>query len=162
LRSAPGFSAVVFRIDDPDSPCVIQRAVALAPGSHVAIVDHIRPRHGGSDISVDWRIHTKADVTCQGAHATLELLGVELKLSLIARFPAGFEKEAVPTPPGEADNSGFTRLLTRFTVPPVGIRMAAIFQLEMLSVDSLAPQLDTLHEWLRAMSKDDTPGEAPT
>ena len=41
LRSDPDSSAVALGINDPDSPCIIRRAVALSPGSHVAIVDHI-------------------------------------------------------------------------------------------------------------------------
>ena len=161
-RSDAGFSAIGFTIDDPASPCMIRRAVALAPGSHVAIVDHIRPRHAGAGMSADWRVHTKADVTCQGTEATLRLGSSELKLRLVAPFPASFEKEPVPTPPGEADNSDFTRVLVRFVVPPEGVRMAVVFHPEAPGVDHFASQLQTLHEWLDGMDRQDTPGEAPT
>jgi hypothetical protein len=161
LRSEPGFSAVAFSINDPDSPCIIYRAVALSPSSHVAIVDHVSSRRAGDGISADWRIHTKAEVTCRGTEATLRLGVAELTLRLVAPFSASFEKEAVPTPPGEADNSAFTRLLVRFAVPPEGMRMAVIFQLDALGVDHLGPQLQVLHDWLDAMGEDDTGRGAP-
>ena len=130
LRSDPGSSAVALGINDPDSPCIIRRAVALSPGSHVAIVDHVSPRRAGAGVAADWRIHTRAEVVCRGAEATLRLGAAELKLRLVAPFPASFEQEAVPTPAGEADNSAFTRVLVRFAVPPEGVRMAVIFQLD--------------------------------
>ena len=161
LRSDPGSSAVALGINDPDSPCIIRRAIALSPGSHVAIVDHISPRRAGAGVAADWRIHTRAEVVCRGAEATLRLGAAELKLRLVAPSLASFEQEAVPTPAGEADNSAFTRVLVRFTVPPEGVRMAVIFQLDAQGVDRLVPQLQVLHDWLDAMGQDDTAGGAP-
>ena len=161
-RSDAGFSAVGFMINDPDSPCLVNRAVALVPGSYVAVVDDVRPRHTGADILADWRIHTKADVTCHGMEATLRLGSAELKLRLVASFPASFEEEAVPTPPGEADNSDFTRVLARFVVPPEGVRMAVVFHPEALGVDHFASQLATLHAWLDGINRQDASSKAGT
>ncbi|MBA3446081.1 MAG: heparinase II/III family protein [Pseudaminobacter sp.] len=147
-RSDPGFPAVAFAVDDPDAPCPFRRAIALVSPGQIAVVDHIPARQGRFTIAADWRIHTKANVVCDGSEARLSLGEVELTMRLVAPFSASFESEPVTTPPGEADNSAFRRVLARFGAPEGGAWIAVVFSLGAAKERNPTDRLEALRRWL--------------
>ena len=98
----------------PEQVSKVLRGVALLNRSRVLVQDELENLKPGTILT--WQMLTAAQVTVDGAHATLTLNGRTLVVDILSPSSAKFRaRRAVPPTPAENQNEGMTSLFAEIT-----------------------------------------------
>ena len=103
----PDRLAVAYALAEPESAVSWQRGLQLRGDGRLAVVDEVEA-DGAQRLT--WQIHTLAEVTLAGRRALLRRDGVSVAADIIEPEEEAWQAAPARSPPGESDNSAYTRL----------------------------------------------------
>jgi hypothetical protein len=122
----------------------VQRGVALLARKHVLIQDEIEAE---KPVDVVWAMHTRAELSLDGATATLAQGGKSLTARILSPQGAQFATESADPGPPQARNEGVTKLMVRMTGVTGEARLAILLTPDR---DMRSLSLTPLTAWVAA------------
>ena len=118
ISDLPDFVAAAFEIEDDRSPVSHRRGIAITDDCVWVVDEFLRKRQTTPEaIRIDWRLFSEAEIAHGERVATLRIGEQLLSIRTAESDGIAWAVDPVASPPGEADNSGFSclRFETRMT-----------------------------------------------
>ena len=124
------------------------RGVALVKKSAVLVQDDLQAEQ---PVEALWGMVTTAEVTCDGAKATLTQKGKTLQARILSPEGARFDTVSTQPPPPQKQNTGTRKLVVRLAGPVAEVRIAVL--LWPGTGEPPAVTLRPLSEWIKQEEK---------
>lgn len=121
----------------------VWRGVALLGRERVLVQDELEAEN---PTELVWNMHTPAEISLDGASATLTQGEARLRARILSPEGAYFDIRSATPPPPENPNTGIRKLIVRFPEKLKSVRLAVLLELGALS--QAAPPIEPLNAWV--------------